>query len=251
MAFLRTGGGLSSGPRKAESCDTAHSHSPALLKTPFRNCTWFFLLKAKKKKKIHRFFTVLNSSAAWDTGGTARKAKKSLPQLLHSLSTAPSRLSTHQEVVLIISNDLCRWRKWRVCFQNQNVITRGHMESIMTFYNINNLTCSLSNIQLLVLGNWLFLRLSEGRVTWEDVPFQNRRRLQTHFTRLICSWQRHNVHFIPNLLPPNPGQITAGSIIPWEQNIRYCSALFGRDIICIYYWLLLVIFHQGGYTNKC
>lgn len=169
---------MSSDPRRSEICDTAYSHSPALLKTPFRNCTRFLYSKKpsnqpkspktkpqqqQQKTQPRRFFTSLKHSAAWDTGGTVRKAKKSLPQLLHSLSITPSRLSTHQEVMLSISNDLCRWRKRRVCFQNKDVIIRGHTESIMTFHNINSLSCWLHNIQLLLLENWLFLQLWRGQ----------------------------------------------------------------------------------------
>lgn len=51
-AFLETERRISSGPRRSESCDTVHSHSPALLKTPFRNCIWFFCSKLKKIKSI-------------------------------------------------------------------------------------------------------------------------------------------------------------------------------------------------------
>lgn len=211
MAFLKTGGGISSGPRRSESCDTAHSHSPALLKTPFGNCTWLFYSKFKKKISID-FFTALNCSAAWDTAGTVSKAKKSLSQLLHSLSIAPSRLSTHQEVTLTVSNDLCRWRKRRVCFQNQDVIIRGHMESIMTFHNINSLTCWLHNIQLLLLENWFFPCLSlEG-------------------CDLLMAETQYSFHSQPS--PQNVGQTTAGPIISWEQNIRYFSPFFGSYIIC-------------------
>lgn len=161
MTFLKTEGRMSCGPRRSESCDTAHSHSPDVLKTPFRNCTWFFYSKLKKnKKKIHRFFTALNHSTAWDAGVTMKKVKKSLPQVRHSLSIAPPRLSMHPEIVLIISNDLCRWWKRRVCFQNKDVIIRGHTESIMTFHS---LTCWLRNMQLLILEKWSFSRLSSGQ----------------------------------------------------------------------------------------
>lgn len=162
--------------------------------------------------------------------------------------------------MLSISNDLCRWRKRRVCFQNKDVIIRRHTDSIMTFHKITAYTVDYIIFNYCSLKTGYFYSSEEGRAM-RDVSFQYRRHLQTYFRRqwFACGrdtifMQRHDIHFIPNPISKMLGRPQLVQLLPKNKisdtvHLSVFHISFAERLR-IYYRMLLVISHQGGYINK-